>query len=110
MKLDVRDRGLGKTHDAILRCMEEIRAGRHTYIVCANRQRCRQVVDQAAAMGLHIPYPLIFHSEFMGGRRGHHYPYQVIIDDLDACIQQNTSIPILYVTMTKDESACQTAP
>lgn len=103
MKLDIRPRGWGKTHDAILLCAAECTARRHTYIVCVNEARVRQVERLAEQMGVNIPFPLTFREAFLRpGGLG--FTKGLIIDDLDDCVAALTHLPILCATLSQEEN------
>lgn len=86
-------RQYGKT-----RRMIQMAAEKHAYIVCPNRRQVLHIADAAEAMGVQIPFPMTWseftrHEYYGPGVRG------FVIDNLDQCIQQMTSIPILGASL-----------
>lgn len=95
MDFMIRGRQEGKTTEAIRRAAEDF-----AYIVCADRQRVRQVQRRAEELGLDIPFPLTF-AEFTG----HHFYGKgiggFVIDDVQELIQYLAGeVPVRLVTGT----------
>ncbi|MFD6400791.1 hypothetical protein [Nocardia sp. NPDC060249] len=64
------------------------------YIVVPNHRQARHVADQAEAMGLSIPFPMTW-TEFAQGRYSPRGVRNVVIDNLDQCLQSMATVPIL---------------
>lgn len=67
------------------------------YIVCFNLSECERVSKLAKTMNLDIPYPITF-NEFVTTRYVRNDLKQVLIDNLDLCLQFHTNITVLGVS------------
>jgi hypothetical protein len=94
VKIVTEPRQRGKTTELIRLSAEE-----DLYIVCANRTEAQRVAGVAREMGLSIPFPLTW-GEFASRQYHGRGVKGFAIDNLDACIQQMTPVPIRAVSLT----------
>lgn len=104
MQFTVDKRGNFKTTNLIKRCnAENQKSNNLTYIVCPNRERVRAVADLAERLGIDIPFPITM-DELLHSHRWHgSYIKNVLIDDIDLWLRQQTPFNILEVTASIDE-------
>ncbi len=98
MKVIARPRQGGKTTDLIKLAAEEF-----LYVVCPDRQQVRYVQRVAQDMGLDIPFPMTW-GEFLRCDYRSKGVKGFVIDNLDLCIQQMTSVPVRAVSLTDAEA------
>lgn len=98
MKMIIRKRATGKTTELI-----KIAAQNNSTIVCVNNTRVNNVLEQANKMGLEIKQPITWYYFVAKSNRGSGIT-GFLIDDLDACVQSMTDVPILVVTMTEEDN------
>ena len=99
MEVYAKPRQRGKTTDLIRLAAEE-----WLYIVSPDQNMARYTAEMAGKMGLDIPYPITW-GEFAS--RHYHGPgiKGFVIDNLDMCIQQMTTVPIRAVSLNVPEPA-----
>lgn len=104
MQFTVEKKGNFKTTNLIKRCnAENQKLNNLTYIICPDKQRVREVADLARSLGINIPFPLTMSELFEGWKwRGTHIK-NVLIDDIDVWLRQQTPFNILEVTARIDE-------
>jgi hypothetical protein len=102
MEVYAKPRQRGKTTDLIRLAADEF-----LYIVCIDRHEVARVWAEAEKMGADIPQPITW-DEFAN----HHYYGSgikgFVIDNLDMCIQQMTTVPIRAVSLNLPEPAAAT--
>lgn len=94
MKVIVRPRQGGKTTELLQLAVEHF-----AYIVCPDMRSARHVWDVARHLGLNIPQPITW-QEFLEHRYRGAGVKAFIIDDLDACLESMTMVPIIAASMT----------
>lgn len=95
MKVYVRPRAAGKTHELIKLAAEE-----RLVIVSANVEMVRVVERRAREMGLDIPQPLSFRQLTSGAHRGRAIK-GFAFDDAELCLQQIAGpVPVAAISMT----------
>ena len=104
MQFTVDKRGNFKTTNLIKRCnAENQKENNLTYIVCPNRDRVLAVADFARRLGIDIPFPMTM-AELLNYRSyGSSYIKNILIDDIDLWLRQQTRFNILEVTASIDE-------
>lgn len=104
MKFTVDKRGNFKTTNLIKRCnIENQKANNLTYIVCPNKVRVRAVSDLAVRLGISIPFPITMDELLESRKWNGTYIKNVLIDDIDSWLKQQTPFNILEVTASIDE-------
>lgn len=97
MQIIVSGRRSGKTTKLIKLCAEK-----GGLIVCANVQRVESIAKMAREMGLKIPQPITFDEL----RERQYYGTgvkQFYIDDAEYLLQYLTPVPIVAITMSKED-------
>jgi hypothetical protein len=94
MKLDIRKRRTGKTHDLIV---ESAKTGYP--IVCAYSSEVDHIKDQARAMNLEIPDPCAIGN--VGSLKGR--CKAVLIDELVSCLHQMIGKRIHHITASQED-------
>lgn len=104
MKVIARPRQGGKTTELIRLAAEEF-----LYVVCPDLAQVRYVSQMARDMGLDIPFPLTWH-EFSAGRFHSRGINGFVIDNLDMCVQQMTTVPVRAVSLTDADAPVPSVP
>jgi hypothetical protein len=102
MKIYARTRQAGKTTELV-----RLAAGEFLYVVCADHEQVRYVARLAQAMGLDIPMPITW-REFTEGTYYGKGIKGFVIDNLDLCIQQMTTVTIKAVSLTDADATVPT--
>jgi hypothetical protein len=97
MEIIVKPTGTGKTHQLIKTCSEQ-----GGYIVCPVMKDCERIFSFSQNIGYKIPFPITWH-EFINNQFHGKGVRKVYIDDLDRCLQQGSTVPIIAATFSKDE-------
>ena len=84
MRVEVRARQSGKTHDMILRAH-----GIKAQIVCFSLSECKRVSELAKEMGTIILSPMTF-EKYLRDYAGGDYCDEFYIDNLDLCLSYTT--------------------
>lgn len=103
MEVYARGRQEGKTTDLI-----RLAARQFLYIVCIDRREAARVAAEARAMNLDIPSPLTW-GEFAAGEYYGQGIRGFVIDNLDLCVQQMTTVPVKAVSLTASPATLATA-
>lgn len=90
----IKPRQSGKTHDLIVKAAED-----NLYIICANHQSVQNVADMAKKMGVKIAYPLTM-AEFIERRYHGNGMKGFLVDDIDRCLNQISTIPVYGFSAT----------
>ena len=104
MKVIARPRQGGKTTELIRLAAEEF-----LYVVCPDQAQVRYVANLARDMGLDIPFPLSW-AEYSVGRYNGRGIKGFVIDNLDSCIQQMTTVPVRAVSLTDEDAPIPAVP
>lgn len=94
MDIIITARRAGKTSNLIVRSNQS-----GAYIVCFNQDECARIAEQAKEMNLTIPFPITY-NEFL---KGQYYARGIkgfLIDNVDALLQQQTTVNIEAITLT----------
>lgn len=83
----------GKTTKLIQKASEE-----HLYIICANQQRLRVIMQMAKEMELEIPFPITV-AELPA--KGHHIK-GVLVEDVEAVLYELIKKPILMASTSME--------
>jgi hypothetical protein len=95
MKVYVRPRQGGKTHELI-----ELAAEEQLTIVCSTLEMVRNVEQRARDMNLDIPKPVSWRYLARGGLRGRRVK-GLLVDDADACLQDLAGpVPVVALSLT----------
>lgn len=99
MEIIVSGRHCGKTTELIKRSAET-----GTYILVGNRNRQKQLADQARGMGINdMPYPVTL-EDFRRNKFKGSYIKKIMIDDVDDIIRDMFSpLEIDAITLTKND-------
>lgn len=97
MKVIYRPRSAGKTTELI-----KAAADYNGYIVCADRERIKNIMKIANDINVGINFPLTF-DEFINKQYCAAGIKKVLIDDVDQLLQMITNVPIKVVTISQDE-------
>ena len=104
MNVYARPRRGGKTTELVRLAAEEF-----LYVVCPDRQQVRYVQRVARDMGLDIPFPMTW-GEFLRGDYRSKGVKGFVIDNLDLCIQQMTTVPVRAVSLTDADAPVPATP
>ena len=104
MKVYARPRQGGKTTELIRLAAEEF-----LYVDSPDQAQVRYVARTARDMGLDIPFPLTW-QEFTSGRYEGKGINGFVIDNLDMCIQQMTTVPVRAVSLTDADAPIPAVP
>ena len=104
MKVIARPRQGGKTTDLVKLAAEEF-----LYVVCPDQAQVFYVARMARDMGLDIPVPLTW-EDFTEGTYNGRGVRGFVIDNLDMCIQQMTTVPVRAVSLTDADAPIPAVP
>jgi hypothetical protein len=99
MEVYAKPRQRGKTTDLI-----RLAAAEWLYIVSPDQNAARYTAEMARKMGLDIPLPITW-GEFVSRRYHGRGVKGFVIDKLDMCVQQMTTVPIRAVSLNVPEPA-----
>lgn len=103
MKIYYLPRVAGKTTQIIKDCAKD---RGNSVIVAADSIRAQMIFARAKELKMRIPYPITMFDFINKRYYGRHIDY-FLVDDLDACLQSLTNVPIGAATITNYE---ETAP
>lgn len=101
MRVILRHRKTGKTHELIRLCSEAEKSGEVSYIVCSGREEANRIYQEAMTMNLPIGFPLTY-EEFLYRQYAGKNIRNFFIDNADYLLERISSVPIRAVTMTKE--------
>lgn len=95
----IKKRATGKTTELI-----KIASQNNSTIVCVNNTRVNNVLEQSNKMGIEIKQPITWYDFIAKSNWGADRVDNFLVDDLDACVQSMTDVPIRAVTMTEEDN------
>lgn len=100
MKVILKGRQEGKTTELI-----KMSVATNTYILVMDRRRQRQVADMARKMGYeNMLFPVTLAEHFDANKSQGMINRRFLIDDADEILQRLIDVPILAITMTKENT------